>query len=103
MMMRHRCRCICMCVRVIMIMRMPVVVTVMIVLVRVSIVTMFFGHELGRRHACTYYAVGRHRRAFKRQASECAAQLLERQPGIEQGSEHHVARRAVETVEVENA
>ena len=37
-----------------------------------------------------------------RKAAKRAPQLFERQPGIEQRPEHHVARRAVETIEIEN-
>jgi hypothetical protein len=92
------------CVRVfvLMIIRMPGAVVVMIVFVRVRIVTVLFGRELGRRYAGAQHAAGRHGRTFNRQAPKRASQLFERQPGVEQRSEHHIARRAIETIEVQN-
>ena len=48
------------------------------------------------------HAIDRHVPPFDGQAAERALQLLERQAGIEQRAEDHVARRARETVEVEN-
>ena len=38
----------------------------------------------------------------EREASERASQLFERQPGVEKRAQHHVARRAVETIEVQD-
>lgn len=46
--------------------------------------------------------LGVYRHAVEREAAEGGAELVERQPGVEQGAEHHVARRAGETVEVED-
>ena len=37
-----------------------------------------------------------------RKAAERAPQLFERQAGVEQRAQHHVARRAVEAVEIQN-
>jgi len=48
--------------------------------------------ELGRRHAGPQDSRGRHGPEIHRQAAECRAQLVERQPEIEQRADDHVAR-----------
>ena len=55
-----------------------------------------------RRHAGLDHAIDRHVPSFDGQAAERALQFLERQTRIEQRPEDHVARRARETVEVQN-
>src|SRR5262249_30112915 len=57
--------------------------------------------ELRGRNAGAGNPRGRHVEAVDRQASQGGTQLLERQPGVEEGAEHHVARHAGETIEVE--
>ena len=61
-----------------------------------------FEHELRRRHAGAQHAVGGEIVALQGQAAEGLAQRLERQTGIEQRAEEHVARDAGEAVEIQN-
>ena len=65
-------------------------------------VRMFMHAELRRGHAGLDHAIDRHVPAFDGQAAQRALQLVERQAGVEQRAEDHVARRARETVEVED-
>ena len=59
--------------------------------------------ELRRRHAGAQHLLRRNLRAVDGEAAERPPELVERQPGVEQRAQHHVARRAVEAIEVENA
>ena len=79
-------------------------VFVRMTVVRIAVVRPIFVYdELRRRHARTQHTRGRYRSAIDRETSQRDAQLFERQAGVEQGAEHHVPGRAVETVEIENA
>ena len=55
--------------------------------------------KLRRRDARAQHALGRDAAVVDRQASERAAERLEREPEIEQRAEHHVAGGARETIE----
>ena len=59
--------------------------------------------ELGRRHARPEHAVGGDGVAVERQAAEGAAQIVERQAGVDERTEHHVAGNAGKAVEVQHA
>ena len=84
------------------IVRVPVVVIVMIVFVGVGVVAVLCHDELRRRHAGAKHALRRDLGPVEREAPQRASQLVERQPGVEQRAQHHVARRAVETIEIQN-
>ena len=71
--------------------------------VRYARVAVLLDEEFRRRHTGAQHAFRRNRRAVDGQAAQRAAQLVERQPGVEQRAQHHVARRAVETVEIEDS
>jgi hypothetical protein len=58
--------------------------------------------ELGRRHPGPQHALGGDRVAIDGEAAEGALQILERQAGVEQRSEHHVAGNPRKAVEVQN-
>ena len=79
-----------------------VLMLIMTVDVAVGILTVFFDDEFGRRHAGAQHARRRNIGALEREASERASQLFERQPGVEKRAQHHVARRTVETIEIQN-
>ncbi len=79
----------------------PMMITVIVATMIMSAV--LFDDEFRRRHPGSQDACGRNRRPFDRQTAQRAAQLFERQPCIQQGAQHHVARCAVETVEIQNA
>ncbi len=91
--------------------RMSVIVTVFIVVMMDMIVVtagvsggaVFIDDELGGRDTGAKHAPGRDRGSVDGKAAQRAAQLFERQAGVEEGAQHHIARRAVETVEIENA
>ena len=92
--------------------RMSVIVTVFMIVVMMAMIavtaglcvnTVFINDELGGGDACAKHAPGRDRGSVDGKAAQRAAQLFERQTGIEEGAQHHIARRAVETVEIENA
>ena len=63
---------------------------------------MFVHAELGSGQSGLDHPIDRHVPPFDGKAAERALQLVERQAGIEQRAENHVARRARETVEVQN-
>ena len=71
-----------------------------LVLVFVCVLAVFLDDEFGRRHTRTQHARRRHRGAVDGQAAERTPQLFERQTRVEQRAEHHVARSAVEAVEI---
>ena len=58
--------------------------------------------ELRRRDAGTGHPLGPHGRRRDRQAAERAPDVLELHTGVDQGAEHHVARRTCEAIEVEH-
>ena len=72
--------------------------SVVIVLVRVLVHT-----ELGRGHAGSQDAIGMDVRIAEREAAERLAQIVERQAGVEQGAERHVAGDAGETIEIQDS
>jgi len=95
------------CMPVVVLVIMPVcmivpvcMVWLMMVRVLVGIGPMLFDDEFGRRDTGAQDARRRHLGALEGETSERAAQLFERQPRIEKRAKHHVARGAVETVEV---
>ena len=59
--------------------------------------------ELRGRQPRPQHTIGREAVAGDHQAAERRFELVERQADVEQGAEHHVARRAREAVEVENS
>jgi len=74
----------------------------MLVLV-MMIVRVLVHAELRGRHAGAQHAVGVNVRIAERKSPEGALQLVERQTGIEERAERHVAGDAGETIEIENA
>ena len=58
--------------------------------------------ELGRRHPGPQHALGGDRVAVDGEAAERALQLVERQAGVDERAEHHVAGNARETVEIQD-
>ena len=85
-----------------MIVRVPVVVIVMIVFVGVGVVAVLCHDELRRRHAGAQHLLRRDLGPVEREAPKRPSQFFERQPGIDERPQHHVARRAVETIEIQN-
>lgn len=79
--------------------RMVVLVMVMMMVVAVMRLTGRTDFDVNRRHTCTEHASGVHVVADT-QLPEGGAQRVERQAGIKQGAEEHVARRAGKTIEV---
>jgi hypothetical protein len=75
-------------------------VLVMVMVVGV-IVRVLVHRELGCRHAGAQHALGVDVRVAEREAAERAFQLVERQAGVEQRAERHVAGDAREAIEVE--
>jgi hypothetical protein len=63
---------------------------------------LFADDELCRGDAGSEDALGGHVVAGERQAAERPLQVVERQTGIDQGAEHHVARNSGEAIEVKN-
>ena len=63
---------------------------------------MFMHSKLRCRDSRLDDAIDRDVPSFDGKAAERAFELLERHTGIEQGAQNHVARRASETVEVQN-
>ena len=59
--------------------------------------------ELRRRHTGPEHAVGGDGVAVEGQAAQSAPQIVERQPGIDERTKHHVAGDAGKAVEVQNA
>jgi hypothetical protein len=59
--------------------------------------------ELGRRHARTQHAIRVHVGLAERKASERLLQIGERQAGIDERAERHVARDAGETIKIEDS
>ena len=57
--------------------------------------------ELGRRDAGPQDLLRAEFHVAERQAAQRAFQVVERQAGVEQRAEHHVARDARETVEIQ--
>ena len=57
--------------------------------------------ELRRRHAGPQHALRRHAAVLDRKTAEGRAQVVERQPEVEQRTDHHVARQAGETIEIQ--
>ena len=68
----------------------------------VRVLAVLFDDELRGGNAGAQYSRRRDPGAVDGKAAERAAQLLERQAGIEQRAQHHVARRAVEAVKIQN-
>ena len=58
--------------------------------------------ELGGAHARAHHPLRPDGVAIDREASERAAQAVERQAGVKQRAEDHVARCAGEAVEIQN-
>ena len=85
-------------------MAMMVLVTSVPVIARVLVrrVRVFVDAELGGRDAGAQDAMSVHVRVADRQAAEGAAQLVERQTGVEQRAERHIAGDAGETIEVKD-
>jgi hypothetical protein len=70
-------------------------------LVATSMSTTLYELELRRRHAGSEHARGGQLVVIDAEAAERATEVVERQPGVEQSTEDHVARGTVETVEVQ--
>ena len=86
-------------------MRMVVMMLVIVIVVMIAavVVCVLVDDELRRRHAGAKDTLGVDVITRYREAAKRASQLVERQPGVEQRTEHHVARDAGETIEVEHA
>ena len=67
------------------------------------VVTVFVHAEFRRRHAGAQHLLRVHVTVSERQAAERAGQLGERQAGVEERAERHVAGDAGEAVEIEHA
>ncbi len=80
-----------------------VLVGMTIVLVGMTIVLVLVDRELRRRHAGSEHLLGVDVGGAERQAAQRALQFLQRQPGIDQRAERHVARDSREAVEIQNA
>ena len=91
------------------VMIVPVVVPV-VVRVRMPVVVMivtvalpgFVHRKLSGGHAGAHHFRGGYRGALNRQAAEGGPQFLERESGVQERSQDHVARCAGETVEIKN-
>jgi hypothetical protein len=59
--------------------------------------------ELRRRHTGSQHAIGVDVRVAEREAAERLAQIVERQAGVEQRAERHVAGDAGETIEIQDS
>jgi hypothetical protein len=70
--------------------------------VRVRMTGALLEPELRRRHARPEHAVGAQLVVADPQAAERTAELVERESRVQTGPEDHVARRAVEAVEIED-
>ena len=84
---------------------MAVVVVVLVLVIvpgAVCVLSVLFHDKLGGRHTGAENTRCRHFSPIERKAPKCTPQFLERQPGIEKRPEHHVTRRAVETVEIQD-
>jgi hypothetical protein len=57
--------------------------------------------ELRCRHPRPQHPLGTEFVLIDAQAAESAAEVLEREPRVEQGAQDHVARGAIETVEIQ--
>jgi hypothetical protein len=85
------------------------VVTVLVVTARVrvfveaSVTAVFVDRELRCRHPRPQHLGRRHRDSVNGKAAERGAKLLEREARVEQRAQHHIARRAGETIEVQNS
>ena len=85
-----------------MMMAVRVIVRVIVVVMLVAvIVCVLVDRELRRRNARAQHTFGVDVRVAKRKAAERAFQRLERQAGVEQRAERHVAGDARKAVEVE--
>jgi hypothetical protein len=78
-----------------------VLMDVIVVMVGVLSVIVFMHRELGRRHAGAEDAVGVDVISRHGEGAERVLQLVERQAGVEERAENHVARDAGKTVEVQ--
>lgn len=87
-----------------MIVVVPMVVMVVRLIVMVMIATVLVGvyRELGRGHTRAQDAIGVHVNTRERQAPERLLQRLEREPGVEERAERHIARDAREAIEVQH-
>ena len=83
-------------------MAVRVLEVVFVVNVPVGIMTVFLYDELRGGHARTQHTRCGHARTVDGQGAERKSKLVERQTGIEQRAQDHVAGCAVETVEIEN-
>jgi hypothetical protein len=59
--------------------------------------------EFGRRHTGPQHAIGVDVRVAQRQAAEGPPQVVERQAGVEQRAERHVAGDAREAIEIQDS
>ena len=73
---------------------------VLVVMIVIGSCVVLVDGELRRRHAGAQHAIGVDVDAGEREAAKRALQLVERQAGIEQGAERHVARDAREAIEI---
>jgi hypothetical protein len=88
---------------------LTVIVVVRVVMVRVIVAVddgggraVLVQTELCCRYACSQDAFGRDLEIVDGKAAQRTAQRVERQPGVEEGAENHVAGGAVETVEIKD-
>ncbi len=91
-------------VRAVGVVMVVIVMVVIVVMVVVGSVTMIVGvdRELGRRHTRAQHAIRMHVHVRDRQAAEGVLQRVERQAGVQQRAERHVARNAREAIEVQH-
>ena len=63
--------------------------------------TSFDQMELRRRHPCAQYPLRGELVVADAETPQRAAKVVQREPRVEQGAENHVARGAIETVEIQ--
>ena len=88
--------------------RVPVIVGVIVrmrvsvgVLVRVQAATRLDHAKLGRRYTRAQHSLGGDTAVINGETAQCGAQILERQPEIQQPADDHVAGCTGEAVEIE--
>src|SRR4029079_19558199 len=90
-----------MVVAMMVLMRMIVVIVLIVMMMLVRVVV-GVDRELRRRHPSPQHAIGVDMHSVQREAAERLLQRVERQPGVKERAQSHVARDAREAVEVEN-
>ena len=78
------------------------IVVIVIVIVVVAVITLVMNREFGGGHTGPKHLSDGDRGAVNRQAAERGAQLLEREPRVDERAQDHVARRAGETIEIQD-